>query len=450
MAKKEEEKLEQLESLNTHRQFFYLLSLYGCYDKTKLKNKLNRSKSTVDTEIRLLKYYIDENKRELKQSLDNTRTYNIPYFRYAPCENELINLFRQKNFTTKQINKDFLLLMALMKADVPLSLLEISNRINQFSDLHFLSPDDTIGDVTLRENMDELLALDFVTETKEKNKNMYKIKENINLSIDQWIRLHEALSFFRNDGYFNSLGYFCQTNIEEILYDQKVVIPMSLEYPFAYKRHFPHNILEDDMIMTLMEAWEEKVCVVFDYQKKGKEQSYRVVPLKIITNPGRNYLYAYDLKEKKPISLLIWKIEKVKKCNDENCTFKPEDYESSLALLEKSWSLTRLYLVENPLNASTKLVEIDFFPRKGSRISDGKPVLWNRLQREKRQGSVEIVNENHYTFSVSVLEPIELIPWIRSFGSEAKVRPSTEHNLVEILDKHRKELAKTYGLISSI
>ncbi len=444
------EQTEQLESLNTHRQFFYLLSLYGCYDKTDLKNILHRSKSTIDTEIRLLKYYVDEDRRELKQ--EKTMTYAIPYQRYAPCENELVNLFRQKNFTTNQINYDFLLLFVLMHEKKPLSITQCMDAIEAISDLSFFPDSSTLSPDFIRETMAELLALGFVTETKEKHKNLYQIKENLNFSPEHWIRLYEALSFFKNDGYFNSLGYFCQENVSENLYHQKITPETPLEHPFAYKRHFPHTILEDDIVLTLMQAWEERVLVSFDYHREGNKRKYRAVPLKILVNSGRQNLFAFDLEAQQPISLPLWQLEKVEKLNGKKKKQKREefhlkDYETSLSLLEQAWSMTRLYLVKDPLTAPLRLVEIEFYPKPQQRMLDGEPWLWHRLQREKRQGRLERITENHYLFSISVLEPRELIPWIRSFGAQAVVRPSKEHKLEEILSRHRKELAETYGLI---
>lgn len=112
--------------------------------------------------------------------------------------------------------------------------------------------------------------------------------------------------------------------------------------------------------------------------------------------------------------------------------------------------MTRLHLVKNPITAKPKLVEIDFHPKPGQRQIDGIPFLWQRLQEEKRQGKVTKLAPDHYFFSISVTEPREMIPWIRSFGAEAKVRPSEHHDLIEILQRHRKEMAEIYGLISPL
>ncbi len=447
--------MEQLESLNTHRQFFYLLSLYGCYDKKDLMDILNRSKSTIDNEISLLKYYIEEEKRELKKGKERSLTYAIPYQRYAPCENQLVNLFRQKTFTTNQINYDFLVLFALEKAQTPLSYTQILEETEKITDLSFLSKDAFLSIDGIRETVDQFLSLDFITESKEKNKKIYVVKKNLDFSSWQWERLYEVLTFFKNHLYLQSLGYFCQENIEENLFHQGKTSISPLEYPFSYKGHFPHNLLEDDLALLSMEAWEEGVKISFYYKEEGeKEKKFTVIPLKILCNLGRQYLFAFDSDTQQPLSLPLWNLQKLekldgKKKKQKKIPFTSKEYGNSLDLLSHSWSMTRLYLVENPLTAPIKLVELDFYPTESQRILDGAPVLWHRLQREKRGGTVKKISETHYYFSISVIEPREMIPWIRSFGAQAVLRPSKEHNLEEILQKNRQELKETYGLIPS-
>lgn len=65
----------------------------------------------------------------------------------------------------------------------------------------------------------------------------------------------------------------------------------SEEYPFAFRRYFPHAILEEDLALCLLQAWEEEVCVSFLYQDMDEqEKKYTVVPLHLIQNGGRQHL----------------------------------------------------------------------------------------------------------------------------------------------------------------
>ncbi len=431
---------DHIESLDTHRTFFYFLSLYGCYDRTQLQQRLNRSKTTLDTEIQLFRFCIDEAIRQVTPG--KTQTYGIAYERYAPCDNELVNLFRQKNFTTNQLNYDFLILFAL--GDTPLTMVALMEEIEAISTLDFFPPNTTLTEDGLRESLQSLEEVGFVVKSKVGRKNGYRLKRAPDFSVADWENLLPPLSFYKNHSKFQVLGYFAQEIIQENLLHQGQDIPPEQGDIFAYKRHFPHNVLEEDLILTFLQGWESHKLVSFLYQPPGEaKQKYLVVPLQIIENPGRNHIFAYDTFSQSPISFPLWQLEQVKK---ENKDFSPENYTSCLALVEKSWSMTRLSLVKNPLEAPQKLVEIDFFVDHSERMQDGKPLLWHRLQREKRQGRVEVVGEDHYLFTIALLEPIELIPWIRSFGAKARVRESSAHNLNQILHRHRKELAELYGL----
>lgn len=42
-------------------------------------------------------------------------------------------------------------------------------------------------------------------------------------------------------------------------------------------------------------------------------------------------------------------------------------------------------------------------------------VYRQRLEREKRRGIVEQVDEHHYRFTAEVFDTVEMLPWIRTF-----------------------------------
>lgn len=101
-------------------------------------------------------------------SKDKTQTYAIPYSRYAPCDNDLVNLFRQKNFTTNQMNYDFLLLFLLSSAPKPLSVKECMDGFLSISDLSFQETGDFPTTDGLRDSLQELMSLGFLRETGTK------------------------------------------------------------------------------------------------------------------------------------------------------------------------------------------------------------------------------------------------------------------------------------------
>ena len=51
----------------------------------------------------------------------------------------------------------------------------------------------------------------------------------------------------------------------------------------------------------------------------------------------------------------------------------------------------------------------------GSGKSTQFRILTERLEREKRCGTVEQVDEHHYRFTAEVFDTVEMLPWIRTF-----------------------------------
>lgn len=49
------------------------------------------------------------------------------------------------------------------------------------------------------------------------------------------------------------------------------------------------------------------------------------------------------------------------------------------------------------------------------RVEDDEPFIVRRLEREKRCGTVEQVDEHHYRFTAEVFDTVEMLPWIRTF-----------------------------------
>ena len=90
-------------------------------------------------------------------------------------------------------------------------------------------------------------------------------------------------------------------------------------------------------------------------------------------------------------------------------------------------------------NVPLKKVEIDFRITKKSERH-----IFERLKAEKNFGQIEKISEQHMIFRVEVLDPYELIPWIRSFGCYAQVQPSKEHDLAKKMQSNFLAMRSAY------
>ena len=49
------------------------------------------------------------------------------------------------------------------------------------------------------------------------------------------------------------------------------------------------------------------------------------------------------------------------------------------------------------------------------RVDEGEGHIPQRLEREKRNGRVQQIDENTYLFSADVYDAVEMLPWLRTF-----------------------------------
>ena len=82
----------------------------------------------------------------------------------------------------------------------------------------------------------------------------------------------------------------------------------------------------------------------------------------------------------------------------------PEDLEARLgAFMGRVWGVSR-----NRADALTHL-EMTVF------VGDGEGHIPRRLEREKRCGRVERLDERRWRFTAEVYDALEMLPWIRTF-----------------------------------
>ena len=68
-----------------------------------------------------------------------------------------------------------------------------------------------------------------------------------------------------------------------------------------------------------------------------------------------------------------------------------------------------------------------------------------RLQREKRCGKVEKLDERTWRFSADVFDAGEMLPWLRTFIGRIVRLESTNGSAVRRFDEDLAEMEKLYG-----
>lgn len=152
-------------------------------------------------------------------------------------------------------------------------------------------------------------------------------------------------------------------------------------------------------------AMNEKCCIdiVNFSSRKSEEHEHRVYPLKfyISTQSGREYLLAYHYKFRKP---MFFRLDGIRKIGRGPFEKQHEKYEA--------WALKfdgNLWGVSTGTDYSVDHVELTVH------VGDGEGYIVDRLEREKRHGSVERIDDHTYRFIADVYDAGELVTWARTF-----------------------------------
>lgn len=188
--------------------------------------------------------------------------------------------------------------------------------------------------------------------------------------------------------------------------------------------------MNDEIVYQIMIAIEEERFISIDFfdNEIGFSQ---VIPLKIICDKlyGRQYLFGLTQN-----TAFIRRIDRIKSVNFKKKKFSSKNFIGYENILKQVWCAS---LRNN--NVPLKKVEIDFRITKKSEWH-----IFERLKAEKSSGVIEKISEQHVVFHVEVLDPYELIPWIRSFGRYAQVRPSKEHDLAKKMQSNFLAMRSAY------
>lgn len=175
---------------------------------------------------------------------------------------------------------------------------------------------------------------------------------------------------------------------------------------FTFKHHYITQALDSDIAAMLFDAMQKKCCVTVENlgRHSYKPMSVGLVPLRIYISAqnGRQHLIAYNIKANRLFSYRLDYISDVK--IGEPCERFDKLREKLNAAESCMWGVSgRLD------KKDAQHVEFDI------RIADNEQYIVNRLEREKRCGTVEKIDDNHYRYSADVFDTTEMIPWIRTF-----------------------------------
>ena len=176
---------------------------------------------------------------------------------------------------------------------------------------------------------------------------------------------------------------------------------------FSFKHHYLFGALDAEILEELMlcRRGRRRAEITFRARRSEKDMQAEVFPLRIYvsTRTGRENLLAYNYQIRRPGMYRLDHIRKVKALDPES------DYErlerAGRSFAEYLWGTS-----SGPEGSrETEHVEMTLYVGKEERF------IVDRLEREKRNGTVSRLDETTYLYQTDVYDAQEMLPWIRTF-----------------------------------
>lgn len=367
---------ELIKDFGRIRSYLRSFYVYGFQHRDDFTRKSARS---YDNERRRIESWLggylafrqDENGRRMFFSVDSRQVPRNPLYR----------AFKTKSFTGWDIALHFYFLEILKRSE-PLSAAAITDRLSEM--LAGLPGDEEPDESTVRKKLKEYAGLGLVVQKKRGRETVYELAGG-SPNPENW---REALAFFSEVLPLGVIGSFIQDRLEE---------PCDV---FRFKHHYILNALDSEVIFWILRAIREKRLISF-VTTDGHE--IEVLPFKLYvgTQTGRQYVLAETRKRGR---LFFQRADFIEKIAVGDFYQESPDLEQRLEYFqERSWGVT---------GSNTEQ------PERIEMIIEAGPAEFfvvQRLLREKRSGKVEQIDDCHWRFSAEVWDPMELLPWLRSF-----------------------------------
>ena len=384
------ELIKNLDTLRTYIRSFYI---YGFKTRDKF---LGKSARTYDDEKRRLENYLDgymtfrpdENGKVTFLSIDSRHTTHNP----------LHKIFKAKSFTAMDISLHFMLMDILADGEKK-SLSQILDEINDVY-LKDFSSDAVPEESTLRKKLKEYGDLGLISSAKDGKAMLYYRNPMTDLG-----GLEDVLAFFSEIAPCGVAGSF--------LFDKLSDEAKRNSEIFQFKHHYITSSIESDFVEQTFEAIREHRFLAIEQKRLEDEwnsPSYRneVVPLMIYqsTQGGRMYMMAYRPHGKYFLALRFDYIISMETGGAYG------GFEQKRAEFEELRShIWGVALKQNKMHNDVRTVHVMF----RIHFEDDENFIYRRLVREKRCGTVTLLDDNNAQFNADVFDPQEIIPWARTF-----------------------------------
>ena len=347
-----------------------------------------KSARGYDNERRRVESWLGE-RMMFRQDSDGKRVF-ISIDSGSVKSNPLYKAFKAKSFTTNDITLSFNILDALEES-ASYTARELTEKLTSEYISDFDIPP-TLDESIVRLKLKEYEDLGLLISEKQGNRIKYR------RSVDQIDLLGwaDALSFFSEEDPLGVVGSYLLDKLDREVIERE---------GFRFKHHYILHALESEVLYELLLSIEQKREARIDIYnpRRGKPSSHTITPLKILVSAqgGRRYLLAFAHIARR---INLYRLDSIKNVR----LLESDDSFDSLSC-QASGFISHLWGVS--AGNYDKLEHIEMVIHAGP----GEEYIHERLEREKRCGSVEALGKDLYRFSADVYDTAEMLPWLRTF-----------------------------------
>lgn len=377
------ELIKNFERIRAYMREFYV---YGFKSRDGYKQKSARS---YDDERRRMESILGDHMSFVRTpegknifiSIDSRSSRHNPFYK----------AWKSKSFTDGDITLHFILFDILHSPEIALSIPEIM----QIIDREYLSEFDSplmFDESTLRKKLKEYCDEGIIISEKSGKRMLYRRAEGFDLS-----DYCDLLDFYSEAAPCGVIGSF--------LLDRT----RPHKNAFGFKHHYITGAMDSEVLAALFTAMRQKrVITVTNHSRRSDEpRRNRIIPLRVFisTQNGKQHLIAYQPDFNNFRSLRIDYLSAVKL---EEVTPRFDELRAMLDLKQGNmWGV----VVNRGKRGRDPLERVTFTVK----VAENEDYIVKRLYREKRNGTVEKIDDSTYRFTADVYETSEIIPWIRTF-----------------------------------
>ena len=373
---------ELVKNFNRIRDYMREFYVYGFKSRDEYTGKSARS---YDDERRRLESWLGDYMR-FRQTPKGKNVF-ISIDSRVSGHNPLYKAWKAKCFTDGDITLHFLLFDILSDSNQRLTIGQIMDRIDGY--LSQFSAPRTFDESTVRKKLKEYVSAGLLIAEKAGKAVYYR-------------RCQDAPALNPD-----MLDYFSEVLPCGVIGSYLIDKSEPHDMHFAFKHHYITGTMDSEVIYSLLIAMREKRIVTLETVNRGWDGTTqnRAIPLKIMISAqsGRQYLMAYAPKFNR---ITAYRTDSIASVRTGDVSDRFDALQDRLRAMRR-----HIWGVSTQSRFGGRMEHVEFTVH----YSDSEMHIRSRLEREKRCGTVEHLDDNTSRFTADVYDASEMIPWIRTF-----------------------------------